>query len=266
MKKWITTAILVVPILCLTGIAFAGVTQLSQTFVFPVTITQPGSYQLQSNLVVPAAITTAILVTVDNVTIDLNGFAILGPTVCTGSGKTLVCNPTGTGKGVDAGNQQNIKVYNGTVKGMGNIGILSGSGAIIESMRVIGNGGDGIFVNSGTVNNNMAIGNSDDGIEVGTSGTVSGNTATGNRAAGFVVNSGTVSGNTVTDNGILGIHVNSGTVSGNTVISNGIYGLSLGPSAGYVNNVLVSNGSGGSGNVSGGVNLKPNLCGTALCP
>src|SRR5437870_3755247 len=51
---------------------------------FPVTISVAGSYRLSGNLTVPDANTTAILVTVDNVTIDLNGFSIIGPTVCVG--------------------------------------------------------------------------------------------------------------------------------------------------------------------------------------
>src|ERR1700760_2943950 len=50
---------------------------------FPVTISQPGSYRLTGNLTVPDANTTAIQITADGVTIDLNGFSIIGPVVCT---------------------------------------------------------------------------------------------------------------------------------------------------------------------------------------
>src|SRR5262249_22472005 len=49
---------------------------------FPVTISQPGSYRLSGNLVVPDPGTTAVEITADNVTLDLNGFAIMGPNVC----------------------------------------------------------------------------------------------------------------------------------------------------------------------------------------
>ena len=55
----------------------------------PLTITQPGSYYLAENLDLTGlpdpANTTAIEITVDNVTVDLNGFAITGPTVCSWS-------------------------------------------------------------------------------------------------------------------------------------------------------------------------------------
>src|SRR5215472_16787685 len=59
----------------------------------PVTITTAGSYRLTSNLTVPNATTDGIDVNADNVTIDLNGFIILGP--CVGS----PCSPTGAGVG-----------------------------------------------------------------------------------------------------------------------------------------------------------------------
>src|SRR5882762_4389195 len=78
------------------------------------TITQPGSYKLSGNLQVKDENTTAIVVAADNVTIDLNGFSILGPTVCVGSVGTAVgsCSPTGTGNGVDGGTHNSITVVN----------------------------------------------------------------------------------------------------------------------------------------------------------
>src|SRR5690348_7192989 len=50
---------------------------------FPVTLSQPGSYRLSGNLTVPDADTTAIQITADSVTLDLNGFTIAGPGGCT---------------------------------------------------------------------------------------------------------------------------------------------------------------------------------------
>ncbi|MFZ3138276.1 MAG: right-handed parallel beta-helix repeat-containing protein [Thermodesulfovibrionales bacterium] len=205
-------------------------------------ITKSGSYQLQTNFAITNANTTAILVTADNVTIDLNGFAIIGPNVC--SGVPLVCNNNGTGIGIDAWGKQNIKVYNGTIRGMGNVGIQTGGGSIIESVRVVSNGGYGINVNG--------------------SGTVSGNTVNDNGTVGiYVFGSSTVSGNAVTGNGHSGIILVYGTVSGNAVAGNGGDGIALGASAGYFNNVLNNNTG---GDVGGGVNLGHNLCTGVLCP
>ena len=50
---------------------------------FPVTISQAGSYRLASNLTVPAGV-NAIEITANDVTIDLNGFSIVGPGVFPG--------------------------------------------------------------------------------------------------------------------------------------------------------------------------------------
>src|SRR5262245_49658786 len=49
---------------------------------FPVTLTQPGSYRLTGNLEIPTLGIGAIVVTAADVSIDLNGFAILGQNVC----------------------------------------------------------------------------------------------------------------------------------------------------------------------------------------
>src|SRR3984893_6308015 len=85
---------------------------------FPVTISLSGSYRLASDLTVPDANTNAIVIAASHVTIDLNGFAILGPTDC--SGGLNPCAGAGTGKGISTpGFQFNITIRNGTIQGMG---------------------------------------------------------------------------------------------------------------------------------------------------
>src|SRR6266404_299820 len=102
---------------------------------FPYRITQPGSYRLSGNLTVPDVNATAIQVMADNVTIDLNGFSIIGPVVCTGF-PVQTCSPNPTflrASGVDGGSYSNITVVNGTVRGMGFYGILlQGQGGSVE--------------------------------------------------------------------------------------------------------------------------------------
>src|SRR5882672_6643872 len=70
---------------------------------FPVTISQSGSYRLSGNITVPDANTTAIQITAAYVTLDLNGFSIIGPTVCTPGPTT--CAPVGQGNGIQAGSE-----------------------------------------------------------------------------------------------------------------------------------------------------------------
>jgi hypothetical protein len=89
-------------------------TQINQSNIssFPYTITKPGSYILTSNLTVSAANTTAIMVYASDVTIDLNGFSIIGPMSCTASG----CSSSSSGYGVNT-QYNNLTLKNGTISG-----------------------------------------------------------------------------------------------------------------------------------------------------
>jgi hypothetical protein len=114
---------------------------------FPATISQSGSYRLSGNLTVPNADTTAIQIITDNVTLDLNGFTIKGPTVCTSttiSGPVTSCSPTGLGLGIIARGADslflldNITILNGTIRGMGSNGIFVGRASRIEKCSRFG--------------------------------------------------------------------------------------------------------------------------------
>ena len=117
---------------------------------FPVTINLPGSYRLSGNLTVPNSNTTGIVIAADHVTIDLNGFALLGPTNC--SGGLNPCAGAGNGVGIDTSGSAprfNITVRNGTIQGMGDRGIrLIGDSHLVEYMHLRSNGSDGIAISS----------------------------------------------------------------------------------------------------------------------
>jgi hypothetical protein len=70
---------------------------------FPVSITRPGSYRLTSNLRSPSGV--AIEIAADNVSLNLNGFSIIGPNVFP-SGEAIVGD-----------NHQHVRIYNGSVVG-----------------------------------------------------------------------------------------------------------------------------------------------------
>jgi hypothetical protein len=194
-----------------------GAKLLKQPGAFPIVISQSGSYRLKSNLVVPDANTTAIDVEASDVTIDLNGFAILGPYVCSGTPGN--CRAGGSGGGITgpgAVTPARVTVRNGTVKGMGGTGISLGEQGIVEDVRAIGNSGNGILVlGEGKIVGSIAIGNSGYGITTGGGRIVTGNIANGNSAG---INSGddVVSGNTANRNYFSGIACSFGTVTGNT--------------------------------------------------
>lgn len=199
---------------------------------FPVTITQPGSYRLAGNLTVPNANTTAILVNSEFVTIDLNGFDILGPTFCVGKG---VCTGVGTGIGVD-GNSHGVTVVNGGIHGMGNDGINVGGGAFasgskVDNVHADANGGSGITLFGGTASGNTANNNGANGIIV--DGTASGNIADKNRTAGIAgIVESTIKGNRTLDNGSYGIRATCpSSVVDNTASRNGLFNIATnGPS------------------------------------
>jgi hypothetical protein len=211
---------------------------------FPVTISRPGSYRLTSNLTVPNENTTAVEITTDDVTLDLGGFLIKGPTVCS-SGNPVNCSPIGTGDGVNANGRTNITVVNGTVRGMGDDGIVGGKAYRVEDVHVISNGGDGIVGGYGIVKENTATLNGGNGIIAG----------------------GVITGNTVLDNGQDGISAAEGLVLGNTAIDNAGFGLNQPNNGGYANNVFTFNNSNGN-QVDGSSNeIGFNVCGAdTICP
>ena len=190
---------------------------------FPVSITLSGSYRLTGNLTVPNENTHGIVVSTGDVTIDLNGFAILGAVSCLGT--PPVCSPsTGSGDGISTGSSR-LTVINGTIRGMGGNGINAGFGdSRIENVHVTSNIGDGILGSQEAI--------------------IRGNTVRLNGGNGIRVFFGSlVLENTITFNGGFGILLDS-------------------PNGGYANNTLRGNNSaGGFVQVCGGTEIGINLCG-----
>jgi parallel beta-helix repeat protein len=211
---------------------------------FPVTITQPGSYKLSSNLTVPDANTTAIQITSNNVTLDLNGFSIIGPVVCTSS--PAVCPAAGQGNGIqaDAPPGQNgpseVRIMNGAIRGVGATGVLmTGLNSSVEKVTVESASGAG-FVVAGRVTDSGAIRNGSFGILAVTVRTC---TATDNHNEGILVDGsgGVAEGNIASFNGRHGISAPNATVIGNTMVRNSLFGITAVCPSVIVNNTVVSN-------------------------
>jgi len=112
---------------------------------FPYVITQPGSYLLTSDLTPPANV-VGIRIDTDDVSIDLNGFAIRGglvcvPGSCTGTGPTygIAASPTNVATG------RRCTVRNGTIKGAG-IALELRDDALVEGLSVSNTSNNGIVV------------------------------------------------------------------------------------------------------------------------
>jgi hypothetical protein len=212
---------------------------------FPVTISVSGSYRLSGNLTVPDANTTAIRIAADDVTVDLNGFSIIGPIVCSGGPPVTSCSP-GTGAGIFS-DKANTTVLNGTIRGMADGIDLFGEHSRAERIHAIGNGGNGIAVESSANSSSVvacAAGNNlRDGIFV--NGLAIGNTANGNGGRGIFINPGGAAINNIANfnkqDGIVG---NLATISGNAAFENRGTGITGGCPSALVSNTAFGNSGG----------------------
>lgn len=103
--------------LALAGSAFAQ-TSINPTSSYPIRISTPGSYKLMGNLITNNQ--TAIEVTVPGVTIDLNGFSLIGSgRVCsqTQYSWSLTCNANITGPSAGVSGMDGVTLRNGTIQG-----------------------------------------------------------------------------------------------------------------------------------------------------
>jgi hypothetical protein len=263
--RTLTAAVAGLILLLAEGSALAtdGVIEINQAKVlahggFPFTISGSGSYRLTSNLLVPNANTTAIKVNISDVTIDLNGFSIIGP------------GTAGSGIGIDASSQHLITIYNGEVAGMGSNGIDTGHSSRIERVRLLVNRNNGIVCSDGCeISHNISNNNVGAGIALNGRGRVSSNVTQFNNDVGiFAGMNSVISDNTVNNNGKVGMAAYGGvTVRGNAVGHNGVFGLICYSSAsGYADNVFMGNSTNVASGTAACVNLGQNLCDSAVCP
>jgi hypothetical protein len=232
------------------GSAAAGSVTPGDAPGFPITISQSGSYKLSSDLIVPDANTTAIEITAGFVTIDMNGFSIIGPAVC--SGHPVACVSTGSGVGIIArAGAKQVKVFNGTIHGMGGNGIDIGNSDVVDNLLGPGfipanivnvhadsNGGTGISV-AGIVTGSVATMNGSSGIAAVT---VRDSIAINNGQFGIAVSNGVASGNMVLEN-LFGLFASRGTLTGNTANSNQT-GIGATCPSSIVGNTAIANSTG----------------------
>lgn len=242
--------------------ALSGGVTAGDTPGFPVTISRPGSFKLTSNLRVPATTgvcvpgTTpfrcGILIKANNITLDLNGFAIIGvgppdqvfgiategvslPPLTTFSG-IAVRNGTVTNfeQGIALGcNECEVERIRAIQNSANGINIVGGD-AIVRNNNASHNGpiapscgicvGPGALTATALVTENDASNNAGNGLQIGINSTISGNTASKNGGDGITTGNttnSTVSGNTASANSGRGIVVDCpANVYGNTARGN----------------------------------------------
>ncbi len=234
----------------------------------PIVICQSGSYRLTGNLAIPGADTDGIDINADNVTLDLNGFTISGPAKCTPGTFPVQCTPTGTGIGVNSlpglkSFHDNITVRNGTVRGMGNSGVLLNDGALVEDLHVESNAGSGtlnagISVHGGVVTHCTVEANAGHGIAGTEELTVSFNSVALNGGNG-IFGGGVVSNNSIFRNGQDGINA-ALLASYNSIFFN--IGFGVNNVLGFVGNLI---GANSTGTFASSTSMGHNLCDASAC-
>ena len=226
-------------------------------------INQPGSYYLSANVVVTKP--NGILISVDGVTLDLNGFQIsrsvasgLGIQISAGRHPITIRNGSikGFSHGIDSVTGSIACAFRDlVVSGCTTYGILVGNGAVLESCRAHENSGTyAIAAGSGSVLTNCTASNNTttDGIFAGNGSTLTNCTASNNtNTAGIEVGIGSslskcsVQGNTA-QYGILagsGSSLSNCSASSNTSATTLSAGISVGPGSTVSNCASRSNTS-----------------------
>ncbi len=146
---------------------------------YPVSINDPGSYRLTSDLVVTPGI-DGVDINTDNVTLDLNGFTIFGSGV------------VGLNDGISIIASDNVEVRNGTVRGFSRHGIfsLTGTRSRVIGVRAIGNDANGLNLEgTALVDGCVALDNGIFGIRVGAGSLVINSVARSNADVGLALSS-----------------------------------------------------------------------------
>ena len=189
----------------------------------PFTISTPGSYFLRSDLTGVAG-SAGITIDADHVSLDLNGFALVGV--------------PGSLDGVESQvGHQNLSIRNGTIRNWGGKGIsIVFFHSEFENLRVVGNGDIGITANDSSLVRNCVANQNLGGIFVGSRTLVTGCEASFNTDTGIrVERASTVIGCVAGSNGNRGIEVQAeiagGAVLDSTVFANGAEGILAGPGA-----------------------------------
>jgi hypothetical protein len=184
-------------------------------------INQPGSYYLTTNITGVSG-KNGIQITTNNVTLDLNGFALQG--VPGASNGIYMINPS-----------VNITVRNGTISGWPSEGIYDGSQSslniVCERLNASGNAVGINLYGAGVVRDCNCQSNIFDGMDCNGGAIISGCRADYNGGDGISVVYGTVSGCAAQNNIIDGYFVEFGSVSCCTAQSNGRYGIRVNPAS-----------------------------------
>jgi hypothetical protein len=209
----------------------------------PETIDAPAKVKLAGSLELTAVAANGITIASGNVTIDMDGHALMGT--------------PGTLDGINlAGAYRNITIRNGTVQGWGQSGIdaTAGENIRIENVTAYTNGHYGIWAGDNSVIRNcIARDNSADGIASGYNNTVTDCASENNGGGGILASQGSVVQNcTARGNANMGIYTASGIIRGSSAWQNAGDGISISSGSVVADSTSVQNEGNGISAASGG--------------
>lgn len=196
-------------------------------------ITEPGSYYLTGNIDNLVSGKTAITILSDNVTLDLNGYSLLGPQSSPTSNYLAPTGSPGNGHGIWLdGALLNVTIQSGTISSWGESGIKADetSGSIFRDLRLENNGTNGIEVGDknlllrcqSTLNLNDAILTSNGNNVINCTTMLNGGRGIVADSIGLIINSAAF------DNKSTGIEVNQNGMILGCVSSDNVIGFFVG--------------------------------------
>jgi len=224
--------------------------RLIKTLPFTIDSSSSGSYYLTASLIGVSG-TQGIVVNANNVTIDLNGFELIGVAGGPSSGvfiggsisNVVIRNGTirnWTSHGVNGAGNQGVRVENVIARNNGADGLLLDEKALVLNCLADGNVGIGINVFKGSiVKNSQAIatsGTPGHGFQLTTTCAMSDCTASANSGAGVAMGSGgTLHGCASSNNTLDGFSLSDGSsISNSIAYQNGLNGVTTPNSSGIV--------------------------------
>jgi hypothetical protein len=193
---------------------------------FPVTVSQPGIYVLSSNVEVSDYTQTAIAITADDVSLELNGFRVSGPNVCTGQQADCTSNDNEGGVGIDSVNTRNVSIRNGVVNGFGFAGVNAGESNLIDRIHSQNNGRAGFRMKAGsTITNSLGTFNGYIGISANEAARIIDCSAFNNGQFGMTTSQGSVLDRVILKDNPTGIYDWHGSVIKNASFSSANVGV-----------------------------------------
>lgn len=121
---------------------------LAESQGFPLRLARPGRYRLAQDLLVPAG-RAGLVIEAEGVQLDLNGFSLRGPVLCSLEPEGTVCDEAAhegvAGLRIAAAG---ARVHNGHVRGFAGPGLLLQREALVEDLLMSDNAGAGLHANT----------------------------------------------------------------------------------------------------------------------